>query len=78
MLGGYEPRHRNGYLYCGGGHSLGRGGVPNLANLAMLLVGGLRVPVRERVRGQRAQRKDERECQHPSNYSLRHAQNQTK
>ncbi len=78
MLGDYEPRHRNGRLYRHGRRGLRRGGVADLANLAVLFVRGLRVPVRERVCGQRAQRKDERDRQHPSNYSLRHAQNQTK
>jgi hypothetical protein len=49
MLGDYEPCYGNGYLNRGRCCGLWCGNVPDLANLAVLLVGGLRVPVRERV-----------------------------
>ena len=75
MLGGDESRHRNRRLQRRGCGGLRRGDVPYLANLAMLLVRSLRVPVRERVGRQRAHRQDERDRQHASDcYSLRYAQ----
>jgi hypothetical protein len=75
LLGQHEPCDRHGRVNrhgCGGQR---RGKMPNLANLAGLLAGGLRVPVRERVRGQSAQRQDERDSQYtPACDSSRHAQ----
>jgi hypothetical protein len=74
MLGGDEPRHRDGQLDRYRRRSLWCGYVADLANLALLLVGGLRVPVGKRVRGQRAQRKDERYREYASADSLPRAQ----
>lgn len=73
MLGDDEPCHRNGYLYRYRYRGLGCCDVSDLANLASLFGRSLGVPVRERMRGQRAQHQDERDRQHPSDYSLRHA-----
>ena len=75
MLGSHEPFYRRGCLDRRGRRSLWCGDVSDLANLAGLFVGGLRVPVRECVRRQRAYRQDKRDRQHtPDCYSLRYTQ----
>lgn len=74
MLGGDESRYRHGHFDRHRRRSLWCGYVADLANLALLFLGGLRVPVGQRVRRQRAQREDERYRQCSSADSLYHAQ----
>ncbi len=63
FFGERESRYRRSRLHGHLHRRLRNRSVSNMADLAMLLVVGVGVPVADRVRGQQTQREDERDCQ---------------
>jgi hypothetical protein len=67
-----KSRHRDGRLHPHLHSRLRHSGVPDVANLAMLFVGGALMPVPSCLQGKQAHAKDEGHRQQSYGYSLGH------
>ena len=72
IFGDRKSRHRNGRLHPHLHSRLRHSGVADVANLAMLFVRGMLMPVRSCLQGKQAHAKDEGHGQQPYGYSLGH------
>jgi hypothetical protein len=71
IVGKGEPRDLDGRLHLHPHRGLQRSDVANVANLAMLFVGGMAMPVGSPLHGKKAHREDQGHRQQPYGYSLR-------
>jgi hypothetical protein len=76
MLGKHEPCDRNRRVNRHGRGGLRGGKVPHLANLTVLLAGGVRVPVCKRVRRERAHQQYERHSEQTFGRTFGHTESE--